>query len=70
MALEDRKQPQGTGDHPPSPCVSICDVDWAEGVCLGCGRTLDEIGAWPSATAEEKRAILRRLEDEAGAGPA
>lgn len=24
-------------------CVGVCMIDWDAGVCLGCGRTTDEI---------------------------
>jgi hypothetical protein len=24
-------------------CVGVCMIDWDSGVCLGCGRTTDEI---------------------------
>lgn len=33
----------------PSPCVNICALDPAGTLCLGCGRTLDEIAEWASA---------------------
>jgi predicted Fe-S protein YdhL (DUF1289 family) len=31
-------------------------------VCIGCGRALDEIIAWSSATDSERQAILGRAE--------
>ena len=30
-------------------CVGVCMIDWDEGVCLGCGRTADEINGVPVA---------------------
>jgi predicted Fe-S protein YdhL (DUF1289 family) len=30
----------------PSPCISVCRMDAATGLCEGCFRTLDEIAAW------------------------
>jgi predicted Fe-S protein YdhL (DUF1289 family) len=42
----------------PSPCRNICAVKG--GVCTGCGRTLDEIAAWPTAPDDERRAIVGR----------
>ena len=33
----------------PSPCIGICRLD-AQELCVGCGRTLDEIAEWPLAT--------------------
>lgn len=50
----------------PSPCAGICIVG-AEGVCIGCFRTRDEIRDWWNATPEEKRAILRRSRERAAA---
>ena len=29
-----------------SPCISVCRMDAAAGLCVGCLRTLDEIAAW------------------------
>jgi predicted Fe-S protein YdhL (DUF1289 family) len=42
-----------------SPCVSICRMQ--DGVCEGCGRTLDEIAEWSTATDDRRRAILARI---------
>jgi hypothetical protein len=28
-------------------CVGVCMIDWDTGVCLGCGRTSDEINGVP-----------------------
>ena len=41
---------------PPSPCVSVCKLD-PDNVCIGCGRHIDEVIAWPSADREEKLQI-------------
>lgn len=43
----------------PSPCVRNCCLDEHE-VCLGCGRSLDEIRDWGSAVAAERLQILER----------
>ncbi|HET8830586.1 MAG TPA: DUF1289 domain-containing protein, partial [Casimicrobiaceae bacterium] len=29
-----------------SPCISVCRIDDATALCVGCLRTLDEIAAW------------------------
>ena len=34
------------GEPVPSPCVSVCRMDAASGLCQGCLRTLDEIAGW------------------------
>jgi predicted Fe-S protein YdhL (DUF1289 family) len=46
---------------PVSPCLGICLMDPATRTCRGCLRTIEEIAAWYSASATEKRAILGRL---------
>jgi predicted Fe-S protein YdhL (DUF1289 family) len=43
----------------PSPCIGVCALDDAQ-LCRGCGRTIEEIAAWPSATPAEREAIRRR----------
>jgi uncharacterized protein len=51
----------------PSPCVDICRLD-AQGLCVGCRRTIDEIAEWPRASEARRREILRELELRAAAG--
>ena len=29
-----------------SPCIKVCAVDGETSLCLGCGRSLKEIGGW------------------------
>ena len=41
-----------------SPCIGICRIDDFSGLCEGCGRTMEEISGWPSATEAEKQATL------------
>ena len=45
----------------PSPCIGVCRLDPASGLCTGCMRTLDEIAAWPAAGEAERLAIVERL---------
>jgi hypothetical protein len=40
-----------------SPCRDICQLD-ARQVCVGCGRTLQEIAEWSRASAERRRQIV------------
>lgn len=49
-------------DSVPSPCISVCQLDSANDLCLGCLRHIDEIRDWPVMTAEEKREVLERIE--------
>ena len=41
-----------------SPCINVCTLDDARGLCLGCFRTIDEISAWSRISNAEKLAIL------------
>jgi uncharacterized protein len=52
-----------------SPCISVCRLDPASKVCVGCGRTIAEIAAWPDLSDAERQAIIRRLEASREAAP-
>lgn len=41
-----------------SPCINICTLDAANGFCVGCFRSLDEISVWSSASNDERLNIL------------
>lgn len=41
-----------------SPCVNVCVIG-TQGICMGCFRTLDEIGAW-SRLADSQRIAINR----------
>jgi len=45
-----------------SPCVNVCVMDDATGLCRGCYRTLDEIARWSVMTDRDKRAVISLLE--------
>jgi predicted Fe-S protein YdhL (DUF1289 family) len=45
----------------PSPCVSVCKIDAATGLCEGCRRTIDEIAHWGLLDDDEKRAVWADL---------
>ena len=49
----------------PSPCVSVCRMAFATGLCQGCLRTLEEITAWSKLDDEGKRAIWGQIEQRA-----
>jgi predicted Fe-S protein YdhL (DUF1289 family) len=44
-----------------SPCTKICTIDAASGLCVGCGRSLDEIARWLSLSEAERRRIIDEL---------
>jgi predicted Fe-S protein YdhL (DUF1289 family) len=49
----------------PSPCISVCRMEIATGLCQGCLRTLEEITAWSKLDDEGKRAIWAQIEQRA-----
>jgi hypothetical protein len=54
------------GERIASPCTQNCCLDESN-ICLGCGRSLEEIIRWSTAAADEQRQILancRRRSDE------
>jgi uncharacterized protein len=52
-------------DGPPrsiaTPCIQVCMVDGASGLCLGCFRTLPEIAGWSRFTDAERAQLIAEL---------
>lgn len=48
---------------PLTPCIQLCVLDNETGLCLGCGRTGEEIGAWGSLDNADRRTIMAQLPD-------
>ena len=46
-----------------TPCVKICTLDARAGLCLGCGRTVDEITRWSSMNMTERTRVMAELPD-------
>jgi predicted Fe-S protein YdhL (DUF1289 family) len=46
---------------PVTPCVGICRMD-ADGLCIGCRRTLGEIAAWGTKSQDERRRWMREVQ--------
>jgi uncharacterized protein len=44
-----------------SPCIGVCTLDASRALCLGCGRTLDEIARWGAMTEPQRLAIMADL---------
>jgi predicted Fe-S protein YdhL (DUF1289 family) len=55
------REPEPPLEPVPSPCINVCRMDAATGWCEGCQRTLDEIAAWSSLGAADKRAVWQQL---------
>lgn len=51
-----------------SPCINVCQMDAASGLCIGCFRTLEEITVWSRSDDAARVHILaavasRRMEN-------
>ena len=44
-----------------TPCIKVCIVDGASGLCLGCRRTLPEIAQWGRLSETERATITMDL---------
>jgi len=44
-----------------SPCIKVCAVDGETGLCLGCGRSLKEIGGWMQFDDEGRQIVMDSL---------
>ena len=44
-----------------SPCVKICVVHPEARLCVGCLRSVDEIGAWSRLSPAERQAVMADL---------
>jgi predicted Fe-S protein YdhL (DUF1289 family) len=45
-----------------TPCVNVCLLDAETGLCVGCGRTIDEIARWSAMSDSERRAVMAALQ--------
>jgi predicted Fe-S protein YdhL (DUF1289 family) len=44
-----------------SSCTKVCVVHPAHAICIGCGRSLDEIARWMALSDTERTAIMAQL---------
>lgn len=44
-----------------TPCIKVCVMDSASGLCTGCGRTLDEIARWATLDVETRKRVMAEL---------
>ena len=42
-----------------SPCISVCRMDAATGLCVGCLRSLDEMASWSVFDDDARREVWR-----------
>jgi hypothetical protein len=49
------------GAAPSTPCIQICVIDPRSALCIGCGRTLQEIAAWGGLDEPSRLKIMAGL---------
>ena len=49
-----------------TPCVQVCVMDQASGLCLGCFRPLAEVAGWVRLTDAERAAVMADLPSRRG----
>ena len=45
-----------------SPCINVCKIE--NDVCIGCGRTLEEIAHWSEMTDADKEQVNANLQNK------
>jgi predicted Fe-S protein YdhL (DUF1289 family) len=50
-----------------TPCIGYCSTNLGDSICMGCGRTMDEIDGWLFKSEEEKAQCWVRIQ-AAGVG--
>jgi predicted Fe-S protein YdhL (DUF1289 family) len=53
-----------------TPCVNACLLAAETALCIGCGRTIDEIARWATMSDGERRAIMAALPERTERGVA
>jgi predicted Fe-S protein YdhL (DUF1289 family) len=44
-----------------SPCIKLCSIHPSERICVGCYRSIEEIGVWSKLSSESRLAIMEEL---------
>ena len=52
-----------------SPCRQVCRLG-SDGLCDGCGRSVDEIAAWIGLSAVRRAEVMKRVRDWVTRDPA
>ncbi|KPP80523.1 MAG: hypothetical protein HLUCCA04_12790 [Oceanicaulis sp. HLUCCA04] len=50
-----------------SPCIKVCFVDPREEICVGCFRTMEELGRWAKMSDAEREAVKPVLDERRAA---
>ena len=54
-------RPAAGGGAIRTPCVKLCVIEPMSSLCLGCGRSLREIGAWSGLSPQMRDAVMAEL---------
>lgn len=46
-----------------TPCIGLCEMSKGWGICLGCGRRIEEIMDWVGMTDQERETIILETRD-------
>lgn len=46
-----------------TPCIGLCELSEGWGICLGCGRRIEEIMDWVYMTDQERETIILETRD-------
>ena len=68
MAMASEKRIAGVREPIETPCVRVCEIDAASGLCKGCQRSLWEIAHWGAMPVADRRRIMDELPHRASAG--
>jgi hypothetical protein len=44
-----------------SPCIKLCSIHPSERICVGCYRSIKEIGIWSKLSPEARSTIMKEL---------
>jgi predicted Fe-S protein YdhL (DUF1289 family) len=50
-----------------SPCVKVCVIHPETRLCVGCKRSIDEIGGWSRMSPEARSAVMAELDSRQAA---
>ena len=61
--FDDNQTPRTNGPRQPiaTPCIKVCAVDGATGLCFGCARSMNEIARWSVMSVAERDAVMAEL---------
>lgn len=59
--------PRMNGSPVRTPCVKVCFVDPKAEICVGCFRTMEELGCWTRYSDAERKAIMQALPEREAA---